>query len=204
MLCGRFVVSPVHEHLLRSYLPRRLVVNGVSMSAEGTGPQLSALIGLMRSESTTDNLGGYAILRALSSTLFALTLRLASESLGAPAGLLALAGQPRLAPALSALFNDPGHRWSTTELAGLCSMSRATFIRHFQENMGHSASDLLTDIRMMLAASELRRSSFPTAAIAEMAGYRSEAAFQRAFKHHIGATPAQWRRQGKEATVTHG
>ena len=31
----------------------------------------------------------------------------------------------------------------------------------FQERLGRSASDLLTDIRMTLAANELRKSSFP-------------------------------------------
>src|SRR5260370_28634561 len=57
-----------------------------------------------------------------------------------------------------------------------------------------SASDLLTDIRMTLAANELKRSSLSTGAVAEAVGYQSEAAFQRAFKGHIGVTPAQWRK----------
>ena len=47
---------------------------------------------------------------------------------------------------------------------------------------------------MTLAANELRNSSLSTGAVAEAAGYQSEAAFQRAFKSHMGATPAQWRK----------
>jgi AraC family transcriptional activator of mtrCDE len=73
-------------------------------------------------------------------------------------------------------------------------MSRATLTRQFQEKLGRSASDLLTDIRMTLAASELKKSSLSTAAVAEAVGYQSEAAFQRAFKSHVGVTPAQWRK----------
>ena len=73
-------------------------------------------------------------------------------------------------------------------------MSRATLARQFQEKLGRSASDLLTDIRMTLAANELKRSSLSTGAVAEAAGYQSEAAFQRAFKDHMGVTPAQWRK----------
>ena len=73
-------------------------------------------------------------------------------------------------------------------------MSRATLARQFQEKLGRSASDLLTDIRMALAANELRKSSLSTGAVAESVGYQSEAAFQRAFKGHMGVTPAQWRK----------
>ena len=73
-------------------------------------------------------------------------------------------------------------------------MSRATLARQFQEKLGRSASDLLTDIRMTLAANELKRSSLSTGAVAEAVGYQSEAAFQRAFKSHMGITPAQWRK----------
>ena len=36
-------------------------------------------------------------------------LRLASETFGTSESLLALAGNPRLAPALTALFNQPGY-----------------------------------------------------------------------------------------------
>jgi AraC family transcriptional activator of mtrCDE len=55
-------------------------------------------------------------------------------------------------------------------------------------------SDLLTDIRMALAANELKKSSISTGAVAEAVGYQSEAAFQHAFKTHMGLTPAQWRK----------
>jgi AraC family transcriptional activator of mtrCDE len=47
---------------------------------------------------------------------------------------------------------------------------------------------------MALAANELKRPSMSTGAVAEAVGYQSEAAFQRAFKSHMGMTPAQWRR----------
>jgi AraC family transcriptional activator of mtrCDE len=47
---------------------------------------------------------------------------------------------------------------------------------------------------MTLAANELRKSSVSTAAVADMVGYQSEAAFQRTFKQRMGLTPAQWRR----------
>jgi AraC family transcriptional regulator, activator of mtrCDE len=133
-------------------------------------------------------------LNALSTAMFALVLRSASELDDAPIGILALAGNPRLAPALAALFNRPERAWSLPELARLANMSRATLARQFDEKLGRSARDLLTDIRMTLAANELRKLSSTTAAVADAVGYKSEAAFQRAFKSRMGVTPSQWRK----------
>ncbi|KLD62866.1 AraC family transcriptional regulator [Dyella japonica DSM 16301] len=198
MLCGRFVLTPPHARLLRRYLPSRLVartgIAKASPSDQESGAELHGLMALMQAESRSDFLGGRAMLDALSTALFALTLRFASESKEAPSGLLALAGYPRLAPALDAMFHDPGHPWTLPLLAEKCSMSRATFVRLFQDKLGLSASELLTDIRMTMSANELRKTSVSTGAIAEAVGYQSEAAFQRAFKQHMGVTPARWRK----------
>lgn len=202
MLCGRFTVTQPHDRLLRAYLPPWLIARSApehQANPSETGMQLANLVKLMRSESTNGSLGGLAMLNALSSALFALVLRLASESVTAPSGLLALAGNPRLAPALSALFKEPERPWTMPELAGICNMSRATFARHFQDSMGRSASDLLTDIRMTMAANQLKQSSLSVSAVSEAIGYQSEAAFQRAFKSRIGVTPARWRRDAMAA-----
>jgi AraC family transcriptional activator of mtrCDE len=64
----------------------------------------------------------------------------------------------------------------------------------FQRCDNASASDLLTDIRMTVAANELKKPSVSTGVVADAVGYQSEAAFQRAFKSHMGVTPAQWRK----------
>lgn len=205
MLCGRFVLSATNEKLVRAYFPTTLVVNAAEHSPLAARPgahaQLAALVGLMRTESAEANLGGHAMLNGLSLALFTLALRLAGEAAEAPAGLLALAGHPRLAPALAELFHRPAHPWTIPELAALCNMSRATFVRQFQQRLGRSAADLLTDIRMALAASALRDLAVSTGEVAETAGYQSEAAFQRVFKRHMGVTPAQYRRQASTSRL---
>ncbi|SRR5579859_175783 len=192
MLCGRFVVPPPYDRWMRFYLPSCLVVRA------GAASQLEALVGLMRGETASDTLGGLAMLNALSTAMFALILRRAAESGNAPKGLLALAGNPRLAPALTAMFTRPEHPWNLPELADLCGMSRATMARQFQDSLGRSAADLLTDIRMTLAAQMLENPSLSTGAVGEDVGYQSEAAFQRAFKLHMGVTPAVWRKERRD------
>jgi AraC family transcriptional activator of mtrCDE len=207
LLCGHFAIAPPHDRLLRNYLPPLLVVHtgdtGAATTRTGTAAQLSSLVGLMRSESEADQLGGRAMLNALSTAMFALVLRLASEAKDAPVGLLAVASNPRLAPALAAIFNEPARAWSLPEPARLCNMSRATLARQFQEKLGRSASDLLTEIRMTLASNELKKPSVSTGAVADTVGYQSEAAFQRAFKNYMGLTPAQWRKGGEFSKADH-
>lgn len=197
MLCGRICLAPPHDRFMRAYLPAQLVIRTSSAAGGGDGEaleQLNGLVALMRGESRVGNLGGYAMMNALSAALFALTLRIASASSEAPTGLLGLAGHPRLVPALSAIFNEPAHAWTLSTLAGLCSMSRATLIRHFQDKVGRSPNDLLTDVRMALAANELKKPGVPTEVVAETVGYQSVAAFRRVFTQHMGVTPADWRR----------
>jgi len=198
MLCGHFILAPPHDRLLRDYLPSQLIVRvAAPVTAEGelgTGMQIADLLSLMRIESAAESLGGRAMLNALSTALFTLVLRLAGAAEAAPSGLLAVASNQRLAPALNALFQEPGRAWTLPDLARLCHMSRATLARHFQERLGRSANELLTDIRMALAANALRKPTASMGAVAEMVGYQSEAAFQRTFKQHMGVTPAQWRR----------
>jgi AraC family transcriptional regulator, activator of mtrCDE len=202
MLCGRFFIGPPHDRLIRNYLPTDLVVRAMDGDdEEGVGSaanHLANLVGLMRMESAGDKPGSDAILNALSSALFTLTLRAASESDQAPEGLLAVAGHPRLAPAISAMLADPTRPWNLPDLADLCGMSRATFMRHFQEKLGRSAADLLVDIRMSLAANELKKPTISTEAVAEAVGYQSVSAFRRVFADKMGMTPGEWRRLARE------
>jgi AraC family transcriptional activator of mtrCDE len=198
LLCGHFILTKPHERLLRAYLPPRLVIRRQGADAGATQSpaslQMMGLIELMRRESDVDSIGGRAMLNAFSAALFALALRFATESGQIASGLLALAAYPRLAPALTAMFREPAGDWTLPRLARLCGMSRATFARHLGRGMGRSAHELLLDIRMTLATTELKKPTASTSAVAEMVGYQSEAAFQRAFKRHAGVTPAGWRR----------
>lgn len=203
LLCGRFFIAPPHDRLIRSYLPTNLVARAKSVHDEeeigSARNQLASLVALMRMESGGDRAGSRAVLNALSSALFTLVMRAASESEKAPEGLLALTGHPRLAPAIAAMFADPVHPWKLPDLADLCGMSRATFMRHFQDKLGRSALDLLTDLRMSLAANELKKPVISTEAVAETVGYQSVSAFRRVFTERMGMTPGEWRQLAHKA-----
>jgi AraC family transcriptional regulator, activator of mtrCDE len=195
MLCGRFIVSARRNRLLREYLPRRWVARTGDVRESPASAQLADLVAMIREESSLAGLGSQAMLNAFCAALFILALRYATDSSAHAAGLLSVAAHARLAPALAAMFQEPQQPWTASDLARLCGMSPATIARHFKERLGRSASDLLLEIRMTMATNALMDSSASVGAIGEAVGYRSEAAFQRIFKQHIGMTPAQWRRE---------
>jgi AraC family transcriptional regulator, activator of mtrCDE len=210
LLCGRFLVGAVPDRLLRDHLPGRLVVhstpqqagagnganqNPANAASPTAGTRLTRLIELMREEAIDQGPGSETLVNHLSAALFGLTLRFATEA-SAPHGLLALAGRPRLQPAVIAMFDKPGEPWTLDQFAALCNMSRATFVRQFQEAIGRSATDVLTEVRMTVAGRLLIQTTRPVAEIGETVGYQSDAAFQRIFKRHTGITPARWRTSG--------
>src|SRR5260370_22047817 len=203
VLCGRFVLPAVPQQLMRDHLPGRLLVSSVSAGdgqtrdAAFAASRLARVIELMREEAFEQRPGSETVVNQLSCALFALTLRCASDFDEAPRGWLALAQRQRLQPALAAMFDEPGKPWTLPKLAELCHMSRPTFARHFDEAIGRSASDVLTEIRMALAGRKLAQTRLSVAEIGEAVGYQSEAAFQRVFKRQVGMTPAQWRARSK-------
>src|SRR3546814_602380 len=93
------------------------------------------------------------------------------------------------------MIRRPPRSTRTDTLFPYTTLFRSTAARQFEQRLGRSAAELLTDIRMTVAAAELGKPNASTGAAADAAGYQSEAAFQRAFKARMGLTPAQWRKQ---------
>ncbi len=202
LLCGRFLLGAQSAPMVRQFLPASLVVSSDEASGRAgqgaddgsTRQRLAQLIGLMRLEAQEEGPGSGAVIGHLCGALFSLALRRASQQAqGGAQTLLALAHRTSLQPALMALFNEPHKPWTLPELAALCHMSRATLIRHFETATGRSPAELLLQIRMARAMQRLLQSGLSAAAIADEVGYQSEAAFQRAFKRHLGITPAKFR-----------
>ncbi|MGO7631897.1 helix-turn-helix domain-containing protein, partial [Rhizobium ruizarguesonis] len=72
-----------------------------------------------------------------------------------------------------------------------CGALHATQVRQIRQFpwLGCSALDLLTDLRMSLAANELKKQTISTEAVAEKVGYQSVSAFRRVFTERMGMTP---------------
>jgi len=139
--------------------------------------------------------GGFLVAQQLATMLLvqALRLHLAAGVRGGVGWLFALA-DPQMSAAITAMHDDPAHRWTIQELAERAVMSRSTFALKFKQTVGSSPMDYLTRWRMMVAEDKLANSSDSISTMARALGYESESAFSAAFKRVMGCSPRQYGR----------
>jgi AraC-like DNA-binding protein len=99
---------------------------------------------------------------------------------------------------MNCIHSRPAEPWTIDSLAREVSVSRATLARRFSDLVGETPLGYLTRWRMDLAAQRLRDTDDTIAAVATIAGYRSEYAFSRAFTRHRGIAPGRYRRQARQ------
>ncbi|CAJ0780250.1 HTH-type transcriptional regulator MtrA [Ralstonia condita] len=191
LLCGRFVHEPGSAALLLQTLPDPL---HVSLADSTSFPALQALINLMRVEAEARAPGALAIVTALSQALLTLALRIHGQREHADAGILTLLSDTRLGASVQAMLAAPEQPWTIDTLADLAAMSRATYARHFKARSDMTVWNFLTRVRMTLACDQLMHTPHGVGDISTGVGYQSEAAFVKAFKQHLGMTPARYRR----------
>ncbi|MCE4553974.1 AraC family transcriptional regulator [Roseateles cellulosilyticus] len=196
LVCGFVQFDGPQAAVLAASLPAVLWLH------DGDGAQ-RALLPLLLAEARRmpdpDSPG--PVLQRLSDLLLMLALReplhqaLQPRAAGRGAhGLMALAGEPALAPLLQALLADPAADWTAERMAGELHLSRASFFRLFTQAVGQPPAQFLLALRMQLAAQRLRE-GVSIARTAEQVGYQSESAFARAFQRVNGAQPGHFRRQ---------
>jgi AraC family transcriptional activator of mtrCDE len=191
ILCGEFEFRSRRRSSLLEALPEHLVID---FGDRADVAWLESLVRLMAQEIEQARPGASLIVAELTGTLFTLAIRAHLDTQPELGGLLGLMAHPRLAPALQMMLEQPQQPWTVESLARRCNMSRAAFARDFSRYAGTSPLDLLTRLRMELASRLLSVGTEDTASIGEAVGYRSEAAFNRAFTRFTGVAPGRFRR----------
>lgn len=102
----------------------------------------------------------------------------------------------RLAPALQALGEDCGQRWTVGELARRCGMSEPNFRRIWTATLGQGPQSYVINLRMQMAAALLRSSRCSVLEVSLQVGFETLSSFNRLFRRQFGCTPSAWRAQG--------
>lgn len=158
---------------------------------------LQTTLSMLAAETRDPQPGGEAIITRLADVLVIQAIRgwIAADP-AAQTGWLGALRDPHLGRALALIHRDPAREWTVAALADELAMSRSAFAARFSELVGVPAMQYVTDWRMQLARNRLRDG----ASVGEVAGelgYRSEAAFSRAFKRVMGMPPGAARRDGE-------
>ena len=144
-------------------------------------------------EANQKRMGGSGILSKLGELMFAELVRRYVESLPEESrGWLGGLRDRYIGRALNRMHAEPTRAWTLQELAREAGLSRSSFAERFTGYVGIPPMQYLQKWRLQIAASRLVDGA-SIASIAADVGYESEAAFSRAFKRVIGASPADWR-----------
>ncbi|AZE84376.1 Transcriptional regulator, AraC family [Pseudomonas orientalis] len=176
---------------LGNLMPALMLIDATGQRYPGLMPILAA----MEREVSTARVGYAGILARLADVVAAMIVRGWVEcACGNASGLAAALRDPRLARALLALHQQPGHDWSVAQLADQCHTSRSVFADRFQAVLGVPPLRYATQLRMRLASQWLTLERMPIETVAQRLGYTSQAAFSRAFKRITGQPPGAARR----------
>ncbi len=145
--------------------------------------------------------GGETVIRRLADILLIQMVRHWIETASeVDSGWLAALRDGQLGHAVAAIHRDPGADWTLESLARTSAMSRSAFAARFTNVVGEPAMRYLTRWRLQVARQTLRECNDSLGDVAARCGYRSEAAFCRAFKREFGVSPGLDRRQEPHAT----
>jgi AraC-like DNA-binding protein len=160
---------------------------------------MRSLLQLMATEAGELRPGGEAVITRLGDILVIQAIRAWMESdPAAQRGWLGALGDPQIGRAISAIHRDPARDWTVASLAHELAMSRSAFAARFTELVGEPVMSYVARWRMHVAVAALKEEGATVGQLADRLGYRSEAAFSRAFKRVIGVSPGTVRRSAGE------
>ena len=198
LICGAVRFGhPAARNLVASLPPTIYVEASNSPQAEW----LQSTLRLMAAEARELRPGGEEVVTRLGDILVIQAIRSWIETdPAARAGWLGALQDRHIGRAIAFIHREPAREWTVASLARELAISRSALAARFTELVGEPVMQYVTRWRMHLALSALREERVTVAELASRLGYRSEAAFSRAFKRVVGVPPGAARREALSPT----
>lgn len=200
VVCGVFQFDHPAAHQLVSILPRMIIIevwNSPHMD------WIQSTLRAMAAEASELRPGGETVITRLADILVIHVIRSwIAQDPAAQTGWLGALQDKQIGRVISRIHREPERAWSLESLASDAAMSRSAFAARFTELVGEPAMHYVTRWRMHLALTWLQEDNMPVGDLSRRLGYESEAAFNRAFKRHIGLPPGAARRNKDVARRT--
>lgn len=188
--CATFEFGIGQGNPLQAALPELFVLRLAD------SPTLELTLEQLFTESADHHCGRDAILDRLCEVTLILILRDLMDQQRLDIGLLAGLADKKLARAINAIHEHPDGDWTLEKMAEVALMSRARFADRFHRVVGMTPGTYLSDWRLGLAKSMLKR-GVPVQTIALDVGYGSASALSRVFSSRFGMSPTEWRRSAQ-------
>ena len=200
LLCGAVRFAHPAARNLIEILPSTIRIEA---SSSIRLERMQSVLRLMASEAAELQPGGEAVITRLGDILVIQAIRAWMESdPAARRGWLGALQDPQIGRAISHIHRDAARHWTVASLAQELAMSRSAFAARFTELVGEPVMSYVARWRMQVAVAALRDEGATIGELADRLGYRSEAAFSRAFKRVIGVSPGAVRRSAGEQDRT--
>ena len=188
IVCASFDFGAGLKNPLAKALPDALVLK------LSDTPTLAASLNLLFIEAQEKHCGQQAVLNRLMEIIVVQLFRDLMDEQRMQVGLLAGLAEPKLARAINAIHSEPSRDWTLEGLAGVAGMSRARFAARFRDTVGMTPGSYLTEWRIGIAQSLLRRGK-SVQLIASEVGYANASALSRAFATQVGVSPTEWKKR---------
>jgi AraC-like DNA-binding protein len=200
LICGAVRFDHPAARNLVAVLP-----DTIHVEASGS-PQLDwmqSTLRLMAAEARELRPGSEAVITRLADILVVQAIRSWLETdPGARTGWLSALQDRQIGRAIALIHRQPERPWTVAMLARELALSRSAFAARFTELVGEPVMAYVARWRMQVAAGSLRDEGATVGELAARLGYRSEAAFARAFKRITGEAPGAVRRRAASDEIT--
>lgn len=195
LLCGAVRFDAPAARNLVAALPHVIHIQPSDPAETGW---MQTTLALMAAEAKELRPGGEAVITRLADILVIQAIRswIRTDS-AARTGWLGALRDRQIGRAISLVHRHPARPWTIASLAAEVAMSRSAFAARFTTLVGEPAMQYVARWRMHVALEALEDDGATVGELASRLGYRSEAAFARAFKRVIGIPPGAAKRPAR-------
>ena len=193
IVCGSLSFDRASLKPITQLLPRFILIKADHAHTLALHITMQALASEMAGQAP----GSEVVATRLAEVLFIQILRahIASEP-ERNQGWLRAIFDPHVGAALNAVHDRVNKPWTVESLAEAAGMSRSAFAVRFKDLLGQTPLEYVTEWRMQKAMQLLEQRDQKLIDVARSVGYESDAAFSKAFKRVVGASPGGYLKRG--------
>lgn len=190
LVCGFLTFHTVISHMILSFLPKKIIVR----RQEDEFESVRKITEVIYHEAGKEQLCSHKLISSLAEILLFIGIRqyLQQHPLAAP--LETARNMPEFLNLIATILLSPAKEWTVVNMAEAMGMSRSWFIQRFNHVSPIPPAEMVCQLRMSLACQYIEQGK-TLQQTAEMVGYQSIAAFNRAFQRIIGFTPGKYRQR---------